>query len=266
MSNKLLDKLWNQYTDSNPHVEHIYNLFVESGEAPINDHIALRTVDHPLVNIYVLAEAFTSKGYKICDDYDFKNKKLKAIYLEHNDNSLPKVFISQLLVDQLSESLQQTMNSCVESISSELLADVDNLLVSGATWGDISYKKYQDLLAESEYAAWFYVFGYRANHFTVFINNLNNFQEVSDVNIFLKSNGIQLNDSGGEIKGSPAELLEQSSTKSGVTEINFNDGKQTIPCCYYEFAKRYKDDNGNLYQGFVAKSADKIFESTNNKA
>ncbi len=263
MSNELLDNLWDQYTDSNPHASYIYNLFLEKGDSPLNDHIALRTIDHPKVNIYVLAEAFTSKGYKICDDYDFKNKKLKAIHLEHSDKSLPKVFISQLLVDQLSESLQQTMNDCVESISDELLGNVDSLLLSGATWGDISYKKYQELLSESEYAAWFYVFGYRANHFTIFINSLNSFQEVADVNTFLKSNGITLNDYGGEIKGSPEELLEQSSTKSGVIEVDFSDGKHTIPCCYYEFAKRYKDSAENLYQGFVAKSADKIFESTN---
>ena len=46
-------------------------------------------------------------------------------------------------------------------------------------------------------------------------------------------------------------------------EIEFIDGTMTIPSCYYEFAKRYADQSGNLYQGFVAKSADKIFESTN---
>lgn len=52
---------------------------------------------------------------------------------------------------------------------------------------------------------------------------------------------------------------------SGLTEVNFSDGKKQIPSCYYEFAKRYKDSDGKLYQGFVAKSADKIFESTNTK-
>jgi len=35
-----------------------------------------------------------------------------------------------------------------------------------------------------------------------------------------------------------------------------------IPSCYYEFARRYEDKNGELYGGFIAKSADKIFEST----
>lgn len=110
-----------------------------------------------------------------------------------------------------------------------------------------------------------YAFGFRANHFTVFINNLKKFSEVSQVNTFLKENGFRLNSSGGEIKGSKDELLEQSSTMSGLAEVNFKDGKREIPSCYYEFAKRYPDNSGKLYQGFVAKSADKIFESTNTK-
>ncbi len=45
--------------------------------------------------------------------------------------------------------------------------------------------------------------------------------------------------------------------------VKFDDGLHNIPGCYYEFAKRYPLANGKLYQGFVAKSADKIFESTN---
>ncbi|MGL4837356.1 MAG: DUF1338 domain-containing protein, partial [Shewanella sp.] len=35
------------------------------------------------------------------------------------------------------------------------------------------------------------------------------------------------------------------------------------PSCFYEFALRYPKANGELYTGFVAASADKIFESTN---
>ena len=158
MSIKLLDNLWQQYTASNPHVSYIHNLFVENGETPVNDHIALRTIDHPKVNMYILAEAFIEKGYAICGDYDFKIKKLKAIHLEHNDKSLPKVFISQLLIGEFSDSLQKAMNDCVESISYDLSNDIDCLLVSGSSWDEVSYSMYQKLLDESEYAAWFYVF------------------------------------------------------------------------------------------------------------
>ena len=52
---------------------------------------------------------------------------------------------------------------------------------------------------------------------------------------------------------------------SSLAEVNFKDGKRGIPSCYYEFAKRYSDSSGKLCQGFVAKFADKIFESTNIK-
>lgn len=78
----------------------------------------------------------------------------------------------------------------------------------------------------------------------------------------LKNNGFELNTSGGEIKGTPEELLEQSSIKSGLIEIDFVEGEFEIPGCYYEFAKRYPDSSGKLFSGFIAKSADKIFEST----
>ena len=46
-------------------------------------------------------------------------------------------------------------------------------------------------------------------------------------------------------------------------KVQFTELDTEVPSCYYEFAKRYPDTNGKLYQGFVSKSADKIFESTN---
>jgi hypothetical protein len=83
------------------------------------------------------------------------------------------------------------------------------------------------------------------------------------VNAFLKSHGFLLNDAGGEIQGTPEELLEQSSIRAGMVKFQFTGGENEIPGCYYEFAKRYPDSDGKLYSGFIAKSADKIFESTN---
>jgi len=44
--------------------------------------------------------------------------------------------------------------------------------------------------------------------------------------------------------------------------VEFKQGKYTIPNSFYEFAKRYSMANGELYQGFIAASADKLFEST----
>ena len=53
----------------------------------------------------------------------------------------------------------------------------------------LSYDVYNRLREESEYAAWFYVFGFRANHFTVSINSLKKFNTLVSVNELLKSNG-----------------------------------------------------------------------------
>ena len=46
-------------------------------------------------------------------------------------------------------------------------------------------------------------------------------------------------------------------------DVTFSDETLEIPSCFYEFAQRYPLPNGELYQGFVEASADKIFESTN---
>ena len=117
-------------------------------------------------------------------------------------------------------------------------------------------------MKESDYAAWVSAFGYRPNHFTVFINELKKFSDIHVLNDFLKEQGFKLNSSGGEVKGSKEVCLEQSSTLANNIEVSFEDKKLTIPACYYEFARRYPLPDGKLYQGFVAASADKIFEST----
>ncbi len=72
-----------------------------------------------------------------------------------------------------------------------------------------------------------------------------------------------MNSSGGEIKGSREELLQQSSIMADRSMVEFKEGMREVPSCYYEFALRFKDKEGELYEGFIAASADKIFESTN---
>ncbi|WP_440615801.1 DUF1338 domain-containing protein [Cysteiniphilum sp. 6C5] len=259
----ILEDLWQQYVEANPHAQKIYDLFCDHNVQVINDHIALRTINDPRIDLDVLAKPFINEGYFENGDYHFEAKKLYAKHYEQKEPTQPKVFISQLLLEQLSPFAQKTIKACIDQIPQALLDDPQKLLLSGNSWGKPSHEVYQKLLAESEYAAWFYVFGFRANHFTVFINALDQFNEVHEVNTFLKNHGFDLNSSGGEVKGTPRDLLEQSSTKSGMIKVEFTEGEKDIPCCYYEFAKRYPDHTGKLYQGFVAASADKIFESTN---
>lgn len=256
-----MDKLWQHYISYTPSAKKVFDRLQQRGETVINDHIALRTINLPGIGVDDLAKIFTPYGFRDGGQkYEFKEKKLFARHLEHDDPNLPKIFISELLLENFSPATQQTMRDAMKSVSSAQVAD-PNFLCSGVHW-PIEHKVYQRLYQESEYAAWVYAFGFRSNHFTININALKSFAGCTDLNAFLKSEGFTLNASGGEIKGGPQEFLEQSSLMADYAPVAFLDGTATIPCCYVEFAKRFPLKNGKLYQGFVAASADKIFEST----
>jgi hypothetical protein len=262
----IFDHLWKDYITQNPEARRVYELLCSEGETVENDHIAFRTFNDPRVGIDVLAKPFIDAGYEYRGDYVFKEKMLVAKHFEYKPfRNAPRIFISALLTDKFSDFLNETIQSLIEKIPDELINNPSTLLHSGAIWGTPDYEVYEKLKAESEYAAWLYVYGFRANHFTVSINALKKYNDIKKLNQFLKENGFHLNDTGGEIKGSPSVLLEQSSTKAGKLPVQFNQGVYTIPSCYYEFARRYPESSGELYGGFIAKSADKIFESTDNK-
>ncbi|QIR13629.1 DUF1338 domain-containing protein [Shewanella aestuarii] len=258
--NALFAAMWQDYIQMTPSAQAIHQL-LGKGAPIINDHIALRTFNIAKVNLSVLAKHFTSIGYVACGDYKFEQKKLVAKHFEHPDPTQPKVFISELLVEAFSPELQQTVKGLIEQMDDQATT-ADNFIYSGRHW-QIDQATYKALMAESEYAAWVAAIGYRANHFTVSINDLPEFERIEDVNQALKDAGYVLNASGGEIKGSPEVLLEQSSTMADKVTVQFSDGEAEIPSCFYEFARRYPMADGKLYTGFVAASADKIFESTN---
>ncbi len=259
---EIFETLWVDYLAQNPAVKNVYELFLSHGELVVNDHVAFRTFSDDRIGIDKLAAVFKKVDYVQAGEYFFPEKKLRAIHFEHElDIAAPRVFISELLVDEFSDGFREIVKGIVNSIPEKML-NSDKLIYSGTLWGEISYKTYEALRKESEYAAWLYAFGFRANHFTISINHLKNFSEISKVNTLLKSNGFLLNDSGGEIKGSPEQFLEQSSIKAGIINYPFVEGNQHIPGCYYEFAKRYPTSSGELYGGFIADSANKVFEST----
>ncbi|UXP32975.1 DUF1338 domain-containing protein [Reichenbachiella agarivorans] len=256
----IIAKCWSDYVSKTPSAEAIHQLLAERGESIVNDHIAFRTFNHPKTGIEVLAKPFLEAGYEESGEYHFEVKKLKAKHYQHPDDHAPKIFISELLLESFSVELNQTVEQIVAPIVTGSLIEFPSI-----PWTDKSHETYKKLLAESEYAAWTYVFGFCANHFTINVNELKTIASLEDMNELLKSAGFELNTSGGEIKGSPSELLEQSSTLADKQVITFAEGDFKIPSCYYEFAKRYADVDGNLFQGFIAKSADKIFESTNTR-
>jgi hypothetical protein len=257
----LLARMWEDYTSLNPQARAVHELFVSRGEQVRNDHIALRTYDLPRVSIDVLERTFLSVGYEERGRYDFPAKRLRARHYEPPTASWPKIFISELKVGELTAASQDIVHRLVEQVPPEATQRFDFCAI-GRPW-TVSYAEYETLASDSEYGAWVAAFGFRPNHFTVDVGSLRTLRSIEQVNEALTAAGFVLNTSGGAVKGSPASGLEQSSVMARPVHATFDDGVFLVPGCYYEFAKRYPGPDGKLYQGFIAGSADRIFESTN---
>lgn len=257
---QLFQSLWQDYIQRLcPSAYKVHELLQE--EAPlVNDHIALRTFNVAPLGIATLARPFLELGYQAGGHYQFERKKLVATHFEHADPLLPKVFISELKVEECSSALQTIVSELISHLDAKMFSTPE-FLFSGRPWA-LSYGDYQTLAQESEYAAWLAAHGHGVNHFTVNVNQLTRFSEVAQINAYLQQSGFTINASGGEVKGSPQVLLEQSSTMADSVPVLFGADTHTVPGGFYEFAKRYVDNNGQLYSGFVEASADKIFEST----
>lgn len=260
----LLQTLWEDYSDINPQAGQIHGLLEKRGETVVNDHIAFRTFAYPGIDISAMAAPFLAEGYLASGAYRFPEKKLDAVHYEHPEAGRPKIFISQLHMEELSAGARSMLLGLINQIPSGFTFAKD-WICGGRPW-NLDFSTFEALERESEYAAWMSAFGFRVNHFTVFANALHTFPSLAALNDFLRAEGFRLNTMGGEIKGSPREYLEQSSTLASEVEAEFRGGRRRVPGCYYEFARRYPLPDGRLFQGFNAKSADKIFQSTDRSA
>jgi hypothetical protein len=259
--------LWADYVATTPQAERIQRLFAARGERVHNDHVAFRTFSHvpggaagSALGLAAIAAPFERLGYVERDRYRFEDKKLNAKYWQHPDQGLPKIFISELCVAEMSPAMQAIIATLVAQLPVGFAQRAD-LPWAGRPW-QCTRADYEALLAESEYAAWLAAFGFRVNHFTVAVNALTTFAGLPELVAFLVAEGFRLNTAGGTIKGTPADRLEQSSTLAEMIAVDLAGEKLQLPSCYYEFAKRYPLENGELFHGFVPASADKIFEST----
>ena len=263
-------KAWSRYIRLCPEAERIHGLLIEHGETEpsiVNDHVAFRTFQIPGLTRHELGRVFEQWGYQLSGEtLEFPEKKLLANYWIHPDPNQPKVFISELLLDSFSPELQAWIRSLGAEALKRFPKPTAEMFLE-PTWAPIERADYERFYPLSEYAGWTGAFGIQLNHFTIFVNQLKTFASLQDLNVYLKGHGIRLNPAGGEVKGTPSELLEQSSTEARRVPCEFAGGERVeIMGCYYEFARRYRLPSGQMFQGFIPKSADKIFESNFEKS
>jgi hypothetical protein len=256
------NELWTDYVSITPQAQKIHDLFTATDGEVINDHVAFRTFANTPLRLDVLEPLILAMGYERQDSYEFKAKKLRAHSYIHSNPLVPKIFCSELLVAQLSDSAQKIIEKYTAEITQQ--PQDQSVFWSGRHWAMPGWEDYTTLMAESEYGAWLLAIGVRVNHFTVSINHLKTSDAILEVLGRVKAAGYKVNTVGGEVKGTPESLLEQASTLADRQVFEFSGGEQhEIPTCFYEFAKRHADAQGVVYQGFIEANADKIFESTN---
>lgn len=257
------NSLWHSYIAITPQAKKIHTLFESKGEKVLNDHVAFRTFANSPISLDKLEPVLNALGYHAYGAFTFTNKHLAAKCYKHADASLPKIFLSELLFDELSPAAQTIIEKLVAQIPTDVVQST-NVFWQGRLWAKPTYEEYQTLAGESEYAAWLATIGLKANHFTVSVNDLKHFQTLEAVNELLADEGYQLNDVGGVIKGSPELYLEQSATMADKMEFEFSaTEKIAIPTCFYEFARRHAMPDGQIFDSFIEGNADKIFNSTN---
>jgi hypothetical protein len=284
---RVLKGLMNRYVSRVPDVPAIFAAMKDEGiissdEEIENDHIAFRTLAVPHLGIQSLEKIFLGYGYERRDRYFFESKKLNAFWYSPPLPKYPRIFISELRVDDLSDDAAAIVRKYTDTISSDPVdgldlsrpESVDEFLHSGL-WPLPTVEDYDALASETEYGAWAIYNRYYLNHFTISVHNLKSgYNTISDFNRFLERRGFVLNDSGGKIKQSPDGGLLQSATVANLVEAEFAGGVlRMIPGSYVEFAeRRVLPQFANLAdteirrehrrEGFEAANADRIFEST----
>lgn len=283
----VLNGLMRRYKERVPDVGVILNAMasediVSSADNIENDHIAFRTMGVPNLGVQSFEKIFLHYGYQKRDHYFFEGKKLDAWWYSPPRETDPRIFVSELRVNDLSEESQCIIKSYTDEVTSDPVdaLDLDNgeevdAFLHRPLWRTPTVVDYKSLLQESEYAAWVIYNRYYLNHFTISVHNLpDGYNTVAVFNEFLEKNGIRLNTSGGKTKISPDGGLLQSATVAEMIHAEFANGEHLeISGSYVEFAERKvlphfqnippaEITRKHRRDGFEAANADKIFEST----
>ncbi|MCF2499473.1 DUF1338 domain-containing protein [Dyadobacter chenhuakuii] len=283
----VLNGLMRRYKERVPDVGVILNAMMANGVVPSadnieNDHIAFRTMGVANLGVQSFEKIFLHYGYEKRDHYFFEGKKLDAWWYSPPRETDPRIFVSELRVNDLSEESQRIIRSYTDEVTADPVdaLDLDNgaevdAFLHQPLWRTPTVADYKSLLLESEYAAWVIYNRYYLNHFTISVHNLpEGYNTVAAFNEFLEKNGIRLNTSGGKIKVSPDGGLLQSATIAEMINAKFaNNEHLEISGSYVEFAERKilpqfqnippaEITRRHRRDGFEAANADKIFEST----
>nr|WP_320021090.1 DUF1338 domain-containing protein [uncultured Draconibacterium sp.] len=291
----LLTQLWTMYLDRVSYAREYQRLVIGKGGSVVNDHIAFRTFNthtgEQPEGIRAIKHIISCLEYVPVEKYHFQKKKLNAVHFEHPDPMFPKLFVSQLEVEELPEWAQQTINNTVKEtpylLSDESIALLATLKEKGElprVAGEMLVKdlaqyfrrpwnvprKYDVLKVNdvSQYAAWVLLHGNAVNHFTAFVNyqNVSEWPDLEATCRGMADAGIPMKE---VLEGEKGSKLQQSATLAVKEEVEVkgDDGIEKMPWtyAYYELAERglvIENGEEKLFSGFLGEQAKHLFDMT----
>ncbi len=296
IAQQLWDLLWQDYRDRVTYARIYQQMITEAGGSIANDHIAFRTLrltvdqhGHSMqLGIPYLAKIAEALGYRQAGEYHFPEQFLYAHHYAHPDQDsydLPKLFISELIVDDLPKNAAAVIKETVQSsdfswypdmpLESMKTCDRQALLTTLAhlfdrPWQPPQQSAVEQVNAVSQYGAWVLLYGYAVNHFTGYVNRHQaaKYQTIDQTIAGLINLGVPMKSS---IEGSIESGLCQTATQAAIGQAWVKDDTGHLiqipwPYAYYEIAERHqiKDLAGNLvlFGGFLSAQAKQLFEMT----
>jgi Domain of unknown function (DUF1338) len=284
--------LWQEYSTRVNHARTYQQMITAAGGIVANDHIAFRSlrllIDSPQgqinLGIDYLGQLAEALGYVAAGEYNFAQTHLYARHYHHpqqEEFNLPKLFISELIVDELPANIAQLISKTVSTIPNELTspvtllkkdAEIERLQqVFARPWLPPRRSVVEEVNQVTQYGAWVLLHGYAVNHFTGYVNGQNTpeFPDIDTTASGLANLGVPMK---AEIEGNVACGLRQTATQAVtemVTVLDDNSGAEIqIPWtyAYYEIAQRYlvEVESGKqiLFDAFLGSNAQQLFEMT----
>jgi hypothetical protein len=284
----LWEKLWQDYSRRVAYARTYQKMIEEAGGAIANDHIAFRSlrlnVGDINLGIPYVASIAEVLGYEAAGEYEFRDRHIYARHYRHRDRvDLPKLFISELIVEAFPDSIVEKIEATVSSDrffdlkTLKMKANSDEAIASTLQtvftrpWQPPKRSIVEAINQVSQYGAWVLLHGYSVNHFTGYINRQNSdrYRDIETTASGLADRGIPMKDA---IEGSRGSGLRQTATQA-VTEMVavWDDAKgelTEIPWtyAYYEIAERnfveVASGQSVLFEGFLDAQAQNLFEMT----
>ncbi len=291
IANLLWDTLWQDYYHRVEYARIYEQMIRETGHSIANDHIAFRSLGLTInrqgeeinLGIPYLAKIVEALGYEKAGEYEFSDRYLKACHYchpEQNRFNLPKLFISELVVDALPTTLAQQIKETVVAGSFFHQPDLNKWLITESPeiiipqlktvfsrpWQPPKRSLVEAVNAVSQYGAWVLLHGYAVNHFTGYINHHHTsiYSDIEKTAQALGDRGIPMKN---EIEGSLNTGLRQTATVAVTEMVEVWDGNSQgvsqIPWtyAYYELAERNLV-KGKLFEGFLDAQAKNLFSMT----